>query len=68
MALFDYAVELSMFFFLSLAVLYRMRKVGYAVGLVDKPNGRKLHQGSVPLVGGISLSITVLYFVYVNAD
>ncbi len=46
MSFFDYLIELSMFFFLSLAVLYCMRKVGYAIGLVDKPNARKLHQGS----------------------
>lgn len=57
-----------MFFFLSLAVLYCMRKVGYAIGLVDKPNARKLHQGSVPLVGGISICITLLFFLYVNAN
>ncbi|KNH14430.1 UDP-phosphate N-acetylglucosaminyl 1-phosphate transferase [Vibrio lentus] len=67
MSFFDYLVELSMFFFLSLAVLYCMRKVGYVIGLVDKPNARKLHQGSVPLVGGISISITILYFLYVNS-
>ncbi|OBT13668.1 undecaprenyl-phosphate alpha-N-acetylglucosaminyl 1-phosphate transferase [Vibrio sp. UCD-FRSSP16_10] len=67
MSIFDYLIELSMFFFLSLAVLYCMRKVGYAIGLVDKPNARKLHQGSVPLVGGISICITVMYFLYLNA-
>lgn len=68
MSLFDYLIELSMFFFLSFSVLYCMRKVGYAIGLVDKPNARKHHEGVVPLVGGISLCITVLYFLYVNAD
>ncbi|PTP73941.1 UDP-N-acetylglucosamine--undecaprenyl-phosphate N-acetylglucosaminephosphotransferase [Vibrio cyclitrophicus] len=68
MSLFDYLIELSMFFFLSLAVLYCMRKVGYAIGLVDKPNARKHHEGVVPLVGGISVSITLLYFFYVNAE
>ncbi|RLQ15606.1 UDP-N-acetylglucosamine--undecaprenyl-phosphate N-acetylglucosaminephosphotransferase [Vibrio sp. SBT000027] len=67
MSLFEYIVELSLFFFLSFSVLYCMRKVGYAVGLVDKPNARKHHEGVVPLVGGISLCITVLYFLYVNA-
>ena len=67
MSLFDYLIELSMFFFLSFSVLYCMRKVGYAVGLVDKPNARKHHEGVVPLVGGLSLCITVLYFLYVNA-
>ncbi|MEZ9207076.1 UDP-N-acetylglucosamine--undecaprenyl-phosphate N-acetylglucosaminephosphotransferase [Vibrio splendidus] len=67
MSLFEYFIELSMFFFLSFSVLYCMRKVGYAIGLVDKPNARKHHEGVVPLVGGISLCITVLYFLYVNA-
>ncbi|WP_122082581.1 UDP-N-acetylglucosamine--undecaprenyl-phosphate N-acetylglucosaminephosphotransferase [Vibrio coralliirubri] len=67
MSLFEYIVELSLFFFLSFSVLYCMRKVGYAIGLVDKPNARKHHEGVVPLVGGISLCITVLYFLYVNA-
>lgn len=32
-----------MFFFLSLAILYCMRKVGYAIGLVDKP----MHENSI---------------------
>lgn len=68
MSLFEYFVELSLFFFLSLAVLYCMRKVGYAIGLVDKPNARKHHEGVVPLVGGISLCITLLYFFYVSAS
>ena len=67
MPLFEYLIELSMFFFLSFSVLYCMRKVGYVIGLVDKPNARKHHEGVVPLVGGISLCITVLYFLYVNA-
>ncbi|CAH7396799.1 UDP-N-acetylglucosamine--undecaprenyl-phosphate N-acetylglucosaminephosphotransferase [Vibrio chagasii] len=68
MSLFEYLIELSMFFFISLAVLYCMRKVGYAIGLTDKPNARKHHEGVVPLVGGISLCITLLYFLYMNAE
>ncbi|MPW36257.1 UDP-N-acetylglucosamine--undecaprenyl-phosphate N-acetylglucosaminephosphotransferase [Vibrio sp. B1Z05] len=68
MSVFEYIIELSMFFFISLAVLYCMRKIGYVIGLVDKPNARKHHQGVVPLVGGVSISITVLYFLFVNAD
>ncbi|STK11388.1 undecaprenyl-phosphate alpha-N-acetylglucosaminyltransferase [Escherichia coli] len=31
------------------------RKVAKKVGLVDKPNFRKRHQGLIPLVGGISV-------------
>ncbi|WP_036829061.1 UDP-N-acetylglucosamine--undecaprenyl-phosphate N-acetylglucosaminephosphotransferase, partial [Photobacterium sanctipauli] len=29
------------------------------VGLVDKPNARKLHQGVIPLVGGVSIFTTI---------
>ncbi|MDF5462898.1 undecaprenyl-phosphate alpha-N-acetylglucosaminyl 1-phosphate transferase, partial [Vibrio parahaemolyticus] len=37
-------------FILSFVLLFVMRKVAKRVGLVDKPNARKLHQGVVPLV------------------
>lgn len=43
-----------------------MRKVARAVGLVDQPNERKLHLGAVPLIGGISIGITLLYFLFNN--
>lgn len=36
-----------------------MRKVAKKIGLVDKPNARKLHQGAVPLVGGISVFLSL---------
>jgi UDP-GlcNAc:undecaprenyl-phosphate/decaprenyl-phosphate GlcNAc-1-phosphate transferase len=32
-----------------------MRKGALAVGLVDKPNNRKVHTGTIPLVGGITI-------------
>ena len=41
-------------FVLSFVSLFIMRKVAKKVGLVDKPNARKHHQGVIPLVGGIS--------------
>ncbi|HGS5215539.1 UDP-N-acetylglucosamine--undecaprenyl-phosphate N-acetylglucosaminephosphotransferase [Vibrio parahaemolyticus] len=47
-------------FMLSFVLLFVMRKVAKRVGLVDKPNARKLHQGVVPLVGGISIFSTIL--------
>lgn len=31
-----------------------------AVGLVDRPNARKRHEGDVPLVGGIAITVAVL--------
>lgn len=40
-----------------------MRKVARHIGLVDTPNARKLHTGSIPLVGGISVCITLGHFI-----
>jgi len=36
------------------------KPVAVEVGLVDKPNERKLHAGHIPLIGGISIFIAVL--------
>jgi len=37
--------------------------------LVDIPNDRKLHKGPVPLVGGISIYLTILFFIFfINID
>lgn len=55
--------EIVAVFFSALAVLFMARKVARKVGLVDKPNSRKHHQGHIPLVGGVSvyLSLWILY-------
>lgn len=45
-----------------------MRKVAKRVGLVDKPNIRKLHKGAVPLVGGISICLVLAQFLTFNPD
>lgn len=55
-------LELSFVFFSSFATLFLMRKVAKKVGLVDKPNARKLHDGAVPLVGGISISLVLAQY------
>ena len=39
-----------------------MRKVAKRVGLVDKPNARKKHDGAVPLVGGISICLVLAQY------
>ncbi|MTD26403.1 UDP-N-acetylglucosamine--undecaprenyl-phosphate N-acetylglucosaminephosphotransferase [Erwinia sorbitola] len=39
----------------ALTLLFIARKVARRVGLVDKPNARKQHKGSIPLVGGVSV-------------
>ncbi|WP_318454031.1 UDP-N-acetylglucosamine--undecaprenyl-phosphate N-acetylglucosaminephosphotransferase [Photobacterium leiognathi] len=47
-------------FITSFISLFIMRKVAKKIGLVDKPNARKLHQGVVPLIGGISIYLSLL--------
>ena len=45
------------------ASLLVLRPFALAIGLVDKPSERKLHSGSVPLVGGIAIFVTVVAYV-----
>ncbi|MEF1277968.1 UDP-N-acetylglucosamine--undecaprenyl-phosphate N-acetylglucosaminephosphotransferase [Vibrio fortis] len=61
-------LELSFVGFFSFASLFLMRKVAKAVGLVDKPNARKLHTGAVPLVGGISICLSIAQYITSNPD
>ncbi|NLS13517.1 UDP-N-acetylglucosamine--undecaprenyl-phosphate N-acetylglucosaminephosphotransferase [Vibrio sp. SM6] len=52
-------LELIFVSFFSFCCLFLMRKVAKSVGLVDKPNARKLHVGAIPLVGGISIFLSI---------
>ncbi|OED64557.1 undecaprenyl-phosphate alpha-N-acetylglucosaminyl 1-phosphate transferase [Vibrio splendidus ZS-139] len=61
-------LDLSFLFFFSLATLFTMRKFAKKIGLVDKPNVRKHHHGAIPLVGGISICISILYFLLNNPN
>ncbi|WP_040462385.1 UDP-N-acetylglucosamine--undecaprenyl-phosphate N-acetylglucosaminephosphotransferase [Winslowiella toletana] len=55
MNLLTMSAELASIFLFSLVFLFFARKVAKKIGLVDKPNYRKRHQGVIPLVGGISV-------------
>lgn len=55
MNLLEMSIELSLTFLFSLGFLFCARKLAKTVGLVDKPDYRKRHQGAIPLVGGISV-------------
>ncbi|WP_413111968.1 UDP-N-acetylglucosamine--undecaprenyl-phosphate N-acetylglucosaminephosphotransferase [Thaumasiovibrio sp. DFM-14] len=52
-------LEFTMLFIMAWTVLYVCRKGAKLVGLVDKPDGRKHHDGATPLVGGLSVGLTV---------
>lgn len=47
--------ELVSIFLFTPIFIFLARKVAIKIGLVDKPNFRKRHQGIIPLVGGISV-------------
>ncbi|TCV93740.1 UDP-GlcNAc:undecaprenyl-phosphate GlcNAc-1-phosphate transferase [Biostraticola tofi] len=54
-------------FLFSLVFLFFARKVAIKIGLVDKPNHRKRHQGQIPLVGGISIYAGICFtFAYTD--
>lgn len=51
---------LTSFAFAYLAIKV-FKPVAINVGLVDKPNERKHHKGHIPLIGGISIFVAVLF-------
>jgi UDP-GlcNAc:undecaprenyl-phosphate GlcNAc-1-phosphate transferase len=52
-------VELIIVFLLSFILIFTLRRIAKNVGLVDKPSFRKSHSGFIPLVGGISIFLTL---------
>lgn len=64
----NFYIDLSFAFIFSLFALFCLRKFARHIGLVDKPNERKFHKGSVPLVGGLSICFSILYFLYYNSE
>ncbi|WP_367680607.1 UDP-N-acetylglucosamine--undecaprenyl-phosphate N-acetylglucosaminephosphotransferase [Candidatus Fukatsuia anoeciicola] len=55
------SIEILIIFLFSLVFLFFARIVAKKVGLVDKPNHRKCHQGLIPLVGGISVYASICF-------
>ena len=59
-------IDLMLTFIIAFAVLFLMRKVARKIGLVDKPSGRKLHTGNIPLVGGVAMCINIINYIYTH--
>ena len=47
-------------FLITLASILLLRPCAQKVGIVDKPSKRKIHQGNIPMIGGICIFIGVL--------
>ena len=53
-------LKITFTFFLSLLIIKLLKPLAARLGLLDKPDTRKQHQGAVPLIGGISIYITAV--------
>jgi UDP-GlcNAc:undecaprenyl-phosphate/decaprenyl-phosphate GlcNAc-1-phosphate transferase len=47
-------------FLVTLLFLLALRPVANAIGLLDRPGGRKIHVGVVPVIGGLSMYLGML--------
>ena len=47
-------------FFLCLLATFALRPVAIAINLIDRPGGRKRHDGDVPLVGGLCMLLGIV--------
>lgn len=56
------------FFMFSSISLFLLRKLAKKINLVDKPNERKKHNGEIPLVGGISIYLTLMLALWFKPD
>ncbi len=61
-------LDLVFTFLASFITLIIARPIAIGIGLVDKPNYRKRHQGAIPLIGGISLFMGNLCFYLLQWD
>ncbi|WP_028117854.1 UDP-N-acetylglucosamine--undecaprenyl-phosphate N-acetylglucosaminephosphotransferase [Ferrimonas senticii] len=56
----DFSLAIVWTFIASYVAVRIAKPVAYRIGLVDKPNERKHHEGAIPLVGGIAIFIGVM--------
>jgi UDP-GlcNAc:undecaprenyl-phosphate/decaprenyl-phosphate GlcNAc-1-phosphate transferase len=52
--------------FTTFVVIYLLRPFAISIDLIDKPNNRKPHTGSVPLIGGIAMFFGVVVAITVS--
>jgi UDP-GlcNAc:undecaprenyl-phosphate GlcNAc-1-phosphate transferase len=54
-----HATHLMNAFLLAVVLILLLRGVAWPLGLIDKPDSRKLHHGGVPVVGGIAMFLAL---------
>ncbi len=55
-------------FAITFAIIKTLKPIACMIGLVDKPGGRKRHNGAIPLIGGIAIFCGVFLSVYIFVD
>ena len=58
--IYKYIISFLVALTISVISIYIYRMIAKKVGLVDKPNARKVHTDLIPLVGGIGVFTAVL--------
>ena len=48
-------------FVVTIAMLFVLRPVAKEINLVDKPGGRKMHTGEIPIIGGVAMYIGLFF-------
>ena len=51
----DHFIPIFMCVLSTLVLLKSLQKFAFNINLVDRPNHRKIHEGNVPLIGGIAI-------------
>ena len=57
-----YIITLTFLIFLEIILLIFFSKIALNIDLIDRPSSRKIHIGNVPLVGGVVIYITFLFY------
>ncbi len=47
-------------FAVTTAFMFALRPVAKSIGLIDRPGGRKLHNGNIPIIGGMAMFVGVV--------
>lgn len=51
---------------ISLIVIPALQQVANKLGLIDKPNGRKVHAKPIPVIGGLAIGFTIILALFIS--
>lgn len=55
-------------FLISAALMVVLRPLAFSLGLIDKPGGRKMHEGEIPVIGGLAMYAGLIIAANFNAS